>query len=423
MLKRIVISTVLVVLASLYLFPFSFAFFPEGLNTKMILAVLGICFFVYDRLQYGSFTLSKVVLISTLFAVAFSVWCLFCIVENSTTDTTYTRYWISFATWLGGGYAICFLIRRMTGRLDLENLTFYLAWVCFIQCILAIMIDNMPAFQSFVDRNIIQGQDFYHRIHRLYGIGASLDTAGVRFSVIMVLMAHQLSRWGSAMQDTFKAIFYFVAFAVIVVIGSIIARTTWVGAIAGLLYMFVANIHTTRGVMSGRQVTFWLSLAGVILVTVAVSAYLYGHNPSFRANLRFGFEGFFRWAETGVFRTDSTDKLNGIMWVWPKDTRSWIIGTGLFEDWVYGTDIGYCRFTLYCGLVGMVLFSIFFIYMGIAINSMFEDIALLSVFLIALAFVIWFKVATDIFFVYAMLFCLNSPVVQQIPSECTSSTT
>ena len=107
------------------------------------------------------------------------------------------------------------------------------------------------------------------------------------------------------------------------------------------------------------------------------------------------------------------------MWVWPKDTRSWIIGTGLFDDWVYGTDIGYCRFTLYCGLVGMVLFSIFFIYNGIAINFSLKHVGLLSLFLIALTFIIWLKVSTDIFFIYALLFCLDKENVQ----TCTSSTT
>ena len=124
-------------------------------------------------------------------------------------------------------------------------------------------------------------------------------------------------------------------------------------------------------------------------------------------NLRFGFEGFFNWFESGVFRTDSTDKLNRIMWVWPKDQQSWIIGTGLFEDWIYGTDFGYCRFTMYCGLVGLVLFSLFFIYNGLAFYSQFDRFSFLPLFLIALTFIVWLKLATDIFFIYTLLYFIE----------------
>lgn len=419
MLKKGFIPSLLFILVSFYFFPISFTFFPEGLNTKMLMAIVGIMGFGYDKLQEGGFSISRTVLISALLAVVFSIWCLFSISENATNDTTYSRYWLSFATWLGGAYGICFLMRKMTGSCDLEKLTFYLSLVCIIQCVLALVIDNVPAFQRFIDGFVVQNQEFYHEVNRLYGIGASLDTAGVRFSVVLVLISHQLTRNGTALLSAPKSIYYFIAFAFVVVIGSIIARTTWVGAIAGILYMVVSNLVIREGVIELRQIYFWLLLLGIVFISVAVSTYLYYHNPDFRANLRFGFEGFFNWAETGVFRTDSTDKLNRIMWVWPKDTRSWIIGTGLFDDWVYGTDIGYCRFTLYCGLVGMVLFSIFFIYNGIAINFSLKHVGLLSLFLIALTFIIWLKVSTDIFFIYALLFCLDKENVQ----TCTSSTT
>lgn len=419
---RFIIIPILVILTSLYLFPISFFFFPEGVNTKMLVAVLGILAFVWDCVRRGAVSISRQVLISALLAVVFSIWCLFSISVNQGGDTTYSRYWLSFATWLGGAYAVCFCIREMTGEVNLRNLTSVLAAVCVLQCILALVIHNSAPFRQWVDSVVLQDQDFYQEVNRWYGIGAALDTAGVRFSVVLVLIAHQLSRYGKALESTAQSLFFFVAFAVIVLMGSIIARTTWVGGIAGILYMALSNIHIRQGVVEGKQLFFWSLLLGTVILTVSVSAYLYFNNPDFRQNLRFGFEGFFNWAETGVFRTDSTDKLNRIMWVWPQDTRSWIIGTGLFDDWVYGTDIGYCRFTLYCGLVGMVLFSIFFVYNGIAINEQLEHVGFLSLFLIALTFIIWVKVSTDIFFIYALLFCLNAGKNQPV-ELCTSSIT
>ena len=224
------------------------------------------------------------------------------------------------------------------------------------------------------------------------------------------------------MENTGTAIYYFMSYAIIVVIGSIIARTTWVGAIIGIVYMAISYMRVRNGIISSKQSSFWLILLAISLLTVLILIWLYNHNPDFRQNLIFGFEGFFNWAETGVFRTDSTDKLNRIMWIWPRDTRTWIMGTGLFGDWIFGTDIGYCRFCLYCGLVGMVIFSIFFIYNGLSVVHLFPGTGFMALLLIVLTFVVWLKVSTDIFFIYALLFSTHS-LDRNADSPCASSTT
>lgn len=422
MLKRIVISAVLIILTSFFLFPVSFYFLPEFVNSKIMLAGFGIVAFFYDGITRQSFTVPKYVLYSAFLAFVFSLWCLFSVAVNGTEDLLYANYWVSFFTWLFGGYAICFLIRQMRGKVDLSSLTFYLAAVCLAQCILAEWIDHSPSFQHAVDSVFVQGQEFYHDIRRLYGIGASLDTAGVRFSVVLVLIAHQLSTDERIINNIALSLFYLISFAVIVIIGSIIARTTWVGAIAGLFYMIVHNLRLNRGVMKRSQIHYWALFIGITFFSVLICVMLYRMSPEYRNNLRFGFEGFFNWVETGVFRTDSTDKLNRIMWVWPNDTRSWILGKGLFDNWVFGTDIGYCRFTLYCGLVGLILFSLFFVYNSYSLIRRFPNVTFFALMLLALTFVVWLKVATDLFFIYALLFWLPEETdSDEVP--CTSSTT
>lgn len=422
MFKRIVISAVLIILTSFFLFPVSFYFLPEFVNSKIMLAGFGIVAFFYDGITRQSFTVPKYVLYSAFLAFVFSLWCLFSVAVNGTEDLLYANYWVSFFTWLFGGYAICFLIRQMQGKVDLSSLTFYLAAVCLAQCILAEWIDHSPSFQHAVDSVFVQGQEFYHDIRRLYGIGASLDTAGVRFSVVLVLIAHQLSTDERIINNIALSLFYLISFAVIVIIGSIIARTTWVGAIAGLFYMIVHNLRLNRGVMKRSQIRYWALFIGITFFSVLICVMLYRMSPEYRNNLRFGFEGFFNWVETGVFRTDSTDKLNRIMWVWPNDTRSWILGKGLFDNWVFGTDIGYCRFTLYCGLVGLILFSLFFVYNSFSLIRRFPNVTFFALMLLALTFVVWLKVATDLFFIYALLFWLPEETdSDEVP--CTSSTT
>ena len=415
MVKKILISTLLVVLTSFYLFPVSFYFFPDALNTKIILAAFGILAFAYDGILRRTLNIRRPLLYSAIIAIIFSLWCFYCVIENGTDDMSYAKYWISFFTWSFGAYAIFFLFKNLTGSFTVRGITLYLATVCVIQCVLAEIIAHNPGFQSLVDRIFVQGQEFYQEVNRMYGIGAALDPAGVRFSVVLILMAHQMSSAGKVMESVPRSLYYFVSFIVIVIIGSMIARTTWVGAGMGLIYMIVSYLNIDRGYLSGKQLQFWLLFIGLTLLTVIISALLYRYSPDFRANLRFGFEGFFNWAETGVFRTDSTDKLNRVMWVWPTDSRGWLIGYGLFDNWAFSTDIGYCRFTLYCGLVGMGLFSLFFVVNGLSLYYQFNKMAVLPLFLIAMTFVIWLKVATDIFFIYALFYFLEQP--------CTSSTT
>lgn len=156
---------------------------------------------------------------------------------------------------------------------------------------------------------------------------------------------------------------------------------------------------------------FLLVLTGIIVFAI----YLYRTNATFEGYLRFGFEAFFNWAETGEFRTNSTDELSQ-MWIWPSDIRTWIIGRGTFGVFENDTDIGYCNFTLYCGMIGMTIFSLFFVYCHFVLNRRFKHFWIASFLLTALTFIVWCKVTTDIFFLDALLFCINPDPLEEAPA-------
>ena len=86
--------------------------------------------------------------------------------------------------------------------------------------------------------------------------------------------------------------------------------------------------------------------------------------------------------------------------------KSWIIGTG---SSAFTLSAGYwvLSFILYCGLVGFGVFASFFIFNAWVFARKRESFLLLSVLLLSLAFIIWIKVATDIFFIYALFYCLD----------------
>ncbi len=191
-----------------------------------------------------------------------------------------------------------------------------------------------------------------------------------------------------------------------------ISRTTTVGMIMGFAYI-VYSTGIFRLIIQVRNFKFYSVLGACLVIFIVLGTYLYQNDPAFYKNMRFAFEGFFSWVETGEWQTDSTDKLNTEMWVWPDNFEGWMIGTGLFGNWCYGTDIGYCRFILYCGLSGFVVFALFFVYNAWLFARKFPAFRLLAFALLSLSFIIWVKVSTDLFIIYALFYCLDEDMKQK----------
>ena len=109
------------------------------------------------------------------------------------------------------------------------------------------------------------------------------------------------------------------------------------------------------------------------------------------------------------------------MYVFPDNLKTWLIGDGYFgtpdddpnylgasmSGYYMGTDVGYLRFIFYFGIFGLLAFSLFIIYCGKVCYKYYTECRLLVLAFIALHFAIWFKVATDCFFVFALLLSLE----------------
>jgi len=415
--RKILVGLVLTVVVSFYVFPISFTFLPQALNSKMLVGVFGILAFIFEGIRRKGIYFSEPTIFSALLAGIFSIWCLYAVTASNNYNTIYAEYIVSYATWMAGAYGVYAALRIVYEKVDLEILTRYLALVGVFQCITAVLIDNYAAIEHFVDRFMDQGQDFYKRGNRLYGLGAALDPAGIRFSTILVLIAHQFSTNPNVRSNNLYQTSDLVAFAIITIIGAVISRTTMVGALMGITYIAIALFRMRKGgfvTISMVRRFFWFIV--VMLGIIGAVIFFYRTSHTFHDYLRFGFEAFFNWVETGELRTSSTDTLTNEMWIWPSEARSWIIGTGYFGTLQTNTDIGYCNFVIYCGLPGMVLFSIYFLYCHLVQIKKFNEFRLTAWMLVALTFIIWLKVATDIFFIDALLFCIlgdNQAIVEE----------
>lgn len=406
-----------VIIASLYLFPIIISFLP-WCNSKLMLAVVGMGLLVYDaatnRVTKSALNDSMVL---SLLALIVSFCGLFSVVFNNTMDYSYAGYIFSMWVWLAAAYFVVRLINNVHGKINFRLVANYMIAVCIFQCLAAIMNDNIPAFKKMVDTYVFQGQDFINSlpgIKRKYGIGANLDTAGVRFSAILILIPATVI----GLKDELKRKWlwaYALSFIFITVEGNIIARTTLVGACIGLAYA-VFNLKKLKS--NSPNFNSWMSLTfaltfGLILIG---GIYYYNISESFRYDLRFGFEGLFSLVENGEWAVSSNDRLSN-MYIWPDNLQTWLIGDGYFSNpintdpyfigtitggYYMGTDVGFLRFIFYFGTIGLAAFVIFFAGCSLLCSKEYPRHHIFFILLVILGYIVWFKVATDIFLIFAL---------------------
>lgn len=348
-----------IIITSLYFFPVDIV---TDVNTKMIIAAFGLLVFMV-RLAQKKIFLEKDYLILSLSAVWVSLCGFLSLWYNDTIDLAYSTYIVSMWVWLGSAYFVVELIKFIHGEKTVLLLGHYLIAVCVCQCVLALAIDMNPVVKSFVD-SIYSAGAYYAEHDRLYGIGASLDVAGSRFSAVLVMITFLGTVYGKELEKKWL-VFYVISFLIIVVIGNMLSRTTTVGVILSLAYLLYLTLRS-RGEMekvSKIRLLKWMFV--VMLLGIPVVVYYYRTNPIINENIRFAFEGFFSLVEQGKWEVHSNNMLQN-MYVFPDNVKTWIIGDGYFANpittdpyytgemrtaYYMGTDVGYLRFIFYFGTI------------------------------------------------------------------------
>lgn len=423
-----------IVLISMYLFPFVFKGL-EGFNTKMMVALAGLMICGYEVPKKRNGYISKDLFFLTVYAFMVSLCGLTSVIINGTPDYAYATYVISMWVWTGGAYTVCYFLKHVHDRVDIQLLCNYLTVVCVAQCVMALLIDYSPLIKQCVDSFVEQNQDFLNKstVQRLYGIGASLDVAGSRFAAVLVLLAVIIAKKFRERTYHVSSVLYIITFIFIAIVGNMIARTTLVGLIVAFAYWIYDSEVWKLQLNNGYKVFFsWMVLA--MAVTVLMLVFLYNTDPSMKKFIRFGFEGFFSLYENGTWNVASNDKLAS-MYVFPERIKTWIIGDGYFSNpydvdpfyigvkiggYYMGTDVGYLRFIFYFGLIGLIAFIAFFMKTYSLCANRFVEYRQLFFMLLTLNCLIWFKVSTDIFLIFALFLMLpkgsknNEPSLQPL---------
>lgn len=388
-----------------YLFPTSSLGAYGGPNTKIVLAIVGTALFLIGIFNEKKNTIPLQLIFATLIAFLFSTINYLSTEINATSDYGYSNYFVSFFTWTFAAYTIAELIRVVHREVNLRLITSYFLAVCLFQCVIALLIDNIPMVAYIVDNYLTTGNQFVKEGDRLYGIGASLDPAGVRFAVTLTMAAFVVTHDEIVYGSSSSMRWFICSFLIISIIGNMISRTTLIGVVIGLIIIIGTYLFNDRDRKLSLQ-SMINSFLAILSISILASILIYNVSAEARSLFRFGFEGFFSFFETGEWQTGSTDVLQ-TMWLWPTDLQGWIIGYGIFEDWFFGTDIGYCRFVLYSGLCGLTIFSIFFIYQLLSFCKAIPNYRLLFILLLIIVFVVWIKVSTDIYYVIALFYWLD----------------
>lgn len=396
------------IVVSLFYFPVNIRFFP--VVTKNILAAVGLVCIIVVLIRKSELTFPSRLLVLLFLSSLVSLIALLSITYNQTPDTSYVTFIRSTIIWTSGAFAVCCCIWLTHKRIDIPLIVYYLTAVGVFQCVITMLIHYVPAVQAFVDATFSQGQDTLKAMGRLYGIGAFLDVGGSRFAGILIGIAYLLEMRKERNNFLLQSLLA-LSFAIITVIGNMIARTTLVGVIIGLAYILFIEF---RNLQLGANTEYKSSMGAwvvVLLATVPIATFFYNTSEDFHELLRFGFEGFFSLFEKGRWDVSSNTALESMI-VWPEEFKTWVIGDGYFANqrndanyigdattrgFYMGTDIGYLRYIFYFGVTGLIAISAVMIYAGFIGIRVFPQHTFLFLMGILSNFVVWLKVSTDMY--------------------------
>lgn len=407
------------IITSFFYFPFFVTFLPS-VNTKMMVALAGLILLMFNLSRGREAKIDKNFFIISLLALGVSFVSLMSMTLNNTTDNSYLSYIISMWVWCGAGYFVVGFIKCVHGKCSIELLCQYMIVVGVCQCLVAIAIDNIPFVEQFV-HSFLAGNDFMGKAKgRTHGIGCGLDVGGARLGVLLVMIAYLLPRMQKYKNYKIRTFLLLISYGIIIVIGNMIGRTATTGAIISLLYLVYVFYSKNEIIPNEKRQFLTYSVILFLCMTIIISVFLYNGSIYWAEKFRFGFEGFFSLVEVGSWEVQSNDMLMEGM-IFPDNTWTWIIGDGYMADPYYdpyyigeasygfykNTDAGYSRFIFYFGLVGLAIFSLFFIKVACVCISKFRTHKMLFLMILALCFIVWIKATSDLFPALAAFLCIS----------------
>ena len=347
----------LLIIVFFYLYSVQFIFFG-GVGSRAIMGLLGAGLFVFSVTNMKS-SLKKIRIAVSLLMI--SVVSLISIFINRTTDFEFIIYPISVVLILFAGYFVYYFFRQKYNEINFALIAEYLVIAVLVQVFVALLQFVFPALMAFLGQYILyeESVEIFSDM-RLIGLGSQYFGAGLTNGFALLLIAYLIKNSCSSL---IRMLYLIIAYILIFVLGMMMARTTIVGAILSVCFLFLKSSMkvNVRSLRRGLSV-FFLLIGSFVLLSSLFSDIREKQDVLFD----FAFEMFINYVESGEITTESTDRLQE-MYVFPSNLSTWLIGDGLFSDptgdgYYMQTDVGYLRIIYYSGLIGLLLF-IFYQYL------------------------------------------------------------
>lgn len=357
-------SFICLILVFIYIFPMNFVILP--FSTRVLLALLGLWEVFVNRKKINLFS-GKVSYSLFLFFVAtigVTIISFISILLNNTNDKEYISYPFVALTWGLAAYGLVYSVHKIKGKMSFDIMARLVILACLLQVSFAILFFIFPdikmLFYSYLKMGEAGLSDALERSgeYRFHGFGANFFAVGVVIAMTLLLISYQLSK------PKYSSFAHIVELFLLLTIGCIMARTSLVGFVLGIIYLiykmnilsFRLNIFTSKLLAKMFIVFVFIGIIGT---------YIYNQSDELQIYIKYGFELFFNYFERGELSSNSVDTLIENGYMFPSSLTGWIIGDGYFSDptasegelsYYMHTDIGYCRLIFYFGVVGLILY-------------------------------------------------------------------
>lgn len=371
------------ILVFFYIYAIPFVFLPA--STRLLYAMLGfiwLLLYLYQNKIHFLVNKKMLTLLILLFSIGFVS--LISIGINGTTDIEFIKYVISILAILFAGFFVVNVLKKLKLKLNFRSISELIINVILIQSIIAFLMFLIPELRDFLlgiqrlsPNDIEKMSDFFE--FRIIGFGIMFFGAGVISGFGLILISALIRLYS---MNSKQVMILSIKFLIILVIGMMMARTTLIGGLLGLMLIFTPkDLKVTISMFRKRM--FFVSV--IVIVPSILMIVLYFLVPQVSQILEpvfnFAFEIFINYFESGKLESASTNQLKDL-YVFPESISTWIIGDGFWSN-PYGngyymhTDVGYLRLIYYFGSVGLGTYLLLQFY---AIKTVFKNYNLSVIF-------------------------------------------
>jgi hypothetical protein len=397
------------VLLFLYLYSIPLKGLPFGIGTRIVFSICGLLIVVYGlfslRIKFNFISINRFLLSLLSFVLLLVITIYTSCFINSTTDTSLIRISFSYLLTILSVYFFYRIISNLFPKIFFLSLLNMIVICSVIQVSTALLMFVSPDFKELII-SMIDPKDFLieeillFSNFRLIGLGSNPFVTGFTNGFSLILLSFLIKK----NQNRKLLIFYIVSFLMILVVGSMIARTTLIGGFLSICSLLLSiRLHKINLNKLILKMLMYLGL--VLFLVIFIKSLDKGFVSKINDSFEYGFEAFYNLKSGHGAQTESTNELKE-MYFFPDKLSTYIIGDGYYMNpynslsYYMNTDAGYIRLLYYIGLFGLAFYlAIQLLPIGyVYFNSQEKQLKQFCLLLMIFFLLLMIKGVTDLFF-------------------------